>query len=365
MIMPNMKFFISIISLLLFTQCLSYDGPEMDLSNDPFYLGADLSSVNEMEDQNIVFTRGDQTIDPYEFFSHWGMNLVRLRLWHSPTWTEYFTLPDVKKSISRAREQGMTVLLDFHYSDTWADPGSQIPPASWQGSSDEEMAEQLYLYTYETLEALNQQDLLPEMVQLGNEINQGILKSQSDIDWPRQSLLFNAAIAAVHEMEQTSGKSIEIMLHIAGPENAQWWFDKAIEAGIQDFDLIGLSYYPTWSTLGLKQCGSMLSFLAQRYQRQVMIVETGYPWTSEDSIDTADNILNKGLRRYGISKDGQRQFFDDLVDIARESGAIGVVYWEPAWVSTDSPSPWGVGSHWENITWFDFENRLHQSWETP
>ena len=129
--------------------------------------GVDLSYVNEMEDCGAVYRYEDEAADPYAIFAATGANLVRLRLWHDPDWTEYGTLVDVTRSIRRARQHEMAVLLDFHYSDDWADPGNQIIPAAWRDAkTTEELAQRLYDYTYVTLMALDEQGLLPEYVQV-------------------------------------------------------------------------------------------------------------------------------------------------------------------------------------------------------
>ena len=120
-----------------------------------------------MEDCGAVYRYEDEAADPYAIFAATGANLVRLRLWHDPDWTEYGTLVDVTRSIRRARQHEMAVLLDFHYSDDWADPGNQIIPAAWRDAkTTEELAQRLYDYTYVTLMALDEQGLLPEYVQV-------------------------------------------------------------------------------------------------------------------------------------------------------------------------------------------------------
>ncbi len=144
-----------------------------------FYYGADLSYVNEMEDCGATYKNSNGTLqDPYAIFKNEGANLVRLRLWHNPTWTNYSNLQDVKQSIQRAKNQGMHVLLDFHYSDTWTDPSQQQIPAAWLNSVDntEALGNLLYNYTYNTLLELFNENLLPNIVQVGNEINPMILQ---------------------------------------------------------------------------------------------------------------------------------------------------------------------------------------------
>jgi len=146
----------------------------------------------------------------------------------------------------------MNVLLDFHYSDTWADPSHQKIPTAWESQIDdkEALGELLYNYTYEVLNKLAIANLLPEIVQIGNEINPMILQGDQlkwPIDWNRNAYLLNKGIKAVRDISKDQNKKVEIMLHIAQPENGLWWFKQATENGVTDFDWIGLSYYPMWS----------------------------------------------------------------------------------------------------------------------
>ncbi|MBN2469758.1 MAG: glycosyl hydrolase 53 family protein, partial [Anaerolineae bacterium] len=125
---------------------------------------------------------------------------------------------------------------------------------------------------------------------------------------------------------------------------------------ITDFDIIGLSYYPQWSTFSISDMGAHVTHLRQRFGKDVMVVETAYGWTREAADETADNILNQGMRGYPFTPEGQRRFMTDLTQALVSNGGLGVVYWEPAWVSTPCSTRWGQGSHWENATFFDFQN---------
>ncbi|MDX1408117.1 MAG: glycosyl hydrolase 53 family protein [Saprospiraceae bacterium] len=186
-----------------------------------FYFGADLSYVNEMEDCGVTYHDNSEAKDPYTIFWEHNCNLVRLRLWHTPSWYDnlnsgarYCDLADAKRSIARAKEHGMAVLLDFHLSDNWADPGKQVVPAAWAPVVDdlEVLQDSLYNYIRGTLHALDDEGLVPEMVQIGNETNRGILLSQEIndagwvLDWDRNSALFNTAIDAVRDFEAQAGK---------------------------------------------------------------------------------------------------------------------------------------------------------------
>ncbi|MBN2304566.1 MAG: glycosyl hydrolase 53 family protein, partial [Anaerolineae bacterium] len=288
-----------------------------------------------------------------------GATLVRARLWHNPDWTNYSTVDDVKRTFTRARDAGMETLLDFHYSDNWADPGKQEIPAAWVDIADDDaaLAEALYGYTYDVLQELYQADLTPAFVQVGNEINPGLLKKDgAPQDWPRDALLINAGIQAVRDFAAETDTDPKIILHVAQPQNTGWWFTEAEASGITDFDVIGISYYPQWSDFSIGDVGAHVSYLRQRFGKDVMILETAYGWTHEAVNETAGNILNQGVRGYSFSPEGQRHFMTDLTQSLISNGALGIVYWEPAWVSTGCSTRWGQGSHWENATFFDFQN---------
>ena len=340
-----------------------------------FYFGADLSYVNEMEDCGVVYKEQGQVKDVHQIFADHHCNLVRLRLWHSPAWYEtlnagkrYSDFQDVRKSILRAKSQGMGVLLDFHLSDTWADPSHQVVPAAWLGVVDNlpRLKDSLYNYISKTLLDLNTEGLMPEMVQIGNETNRGILLSPPvdaagwSLDWNRNSQLFKRAIQAVRDVENTTGKSVKVALHIAGPANAGWLMEGFWSHGVTDFDVIGLSYYWAWhKPTSIQDAGNIVAELRQLYPgKEVMIFETGYPWTSEWE-DNANNLITELNPAYApASPANQRKWLVDMTQEVINKGATGVLYWEPAWQSSPCWTPWGQGSHQEHATFFDFQNNL-------
>jgi arabinogalactan endo-1,4-beta-galactosidase len=362
----NKNLIILVISIL-FISCSKDDSETVIIENtssNVFYYGADLSYVNEMEDCGAVYKDSNENFkDPYKIFAEAGTNLVRIRLWNNPTWTNYSNINDVKKSIQRAKSEGMNVLLDFHYSDSWADPSNQEIPAAWlnQINNTELLGDLVYNYTFDTLNELYNSNLLPEIVQIGNEINAMILQNGEvkwPIDWLRNSALINKGIKAVRDISNQKNKKIEIMLHIAQPENALWWFGEAFNAGITDFDWIGLSYYPLWSEYNLNTIDVPLKNLIETYAKKLMIVETAYPFTLTNA-DSANNIIGENalIPGYPASQQGQLDYLNDLRTKISESGGQGIIYWEPAWVSTNCKTLWGQGSHWDNATLFDHNNK--------
>lgn len=354
--------------LLSFLACSTNkdsNDPIEEISNPEttlFYYGADLSYVNEMIDCGAVYKDSNGiTKDPYVIFKEAGANLVRLRLWHNPAWTNYSNYTDVKLAIQQAKSQGMKVLLDFHYSDTWADPSKQEIPAAWLSeiNNTSALGELLYNYTYQTLNNLNTLNLLPDIVQIGNEINAMILQEgelEWPIDWERNSFLINKGIQAVRDISQETDKNVEVMLHIAQPENGLWWFEQATQNGVTDFDWIGLSYYPNWSSYTLSNISEPIISLINTYNKRLMIVETAYPFTL-DNADAANNILGEDalIAGYPATQQGQLDYLNQLQNIIENSGGEGLIYWEPAWVSTNCSTLWSQGSHWDNATLFDHD----------
>ncbi|HSC67838.1 MAG TPA: arabinogalactan endo-1,4-beta-galactosidase [Cellvibrio sp.] len=333
----------------------------------PFYVGADLSYVNEMEDCGATYYSEGKKQDPFTLFAQKGADIVRVRLWHNADWTKYSDLADVSKTLQRAKDNNMKTLLDFHYSDTWTDPEKQFIPKAWAQISDTtELAKALYDYTTSTLAALDKKGLLPDMVQVGNETNIEILQHEKSIvhgipNWQRNATLLNSGIKAVRDYSNQSVKKghkpIQIVLHIAQPENALSWFKQAQENGISDYDIIGLSYYPQWSTYKLPDVPNAIKELKNTYHKEVMIVETAYPWTLKN-FDNAGNVLGeKAVQQdYPATAKGQLLYLLTLTRLVKASGGLGVIYWEPAWVSTHCTTLWGKGSHWENASFFDATN---------
>lgn len=328
-----------------------------------FYLGADLSYVNELEDCGGIYREKGEKVEPFGYFAKKGSNLIRLRLWHSPEFNTYSSLADVEKSLKKAKNSNQSVLLNFHYSDNWADPSKQIMPRAWQKIKNLNiLGDSVYIYTLSTLTYLNSRGLTPEIVQIGNETNIAIIQhpdsaTNGSINWKRNAFLFNRGLQAIADFNKKNHQKVETMLHVAQPENAEWWFKDANANAVKNYDWIGLSYYPKWSKYDLNKLESTLKNLKKSYGKKLMVVETGYPYSTLE-YDKANNILDKdaAIKNYPISPDGQLSFMLDLVKTCKNAGAEGVVYWEPAWISTACKTQWGTGSHWENAAFFDASN---------
>jgi arabinogalactan endo-1,4-beta-galactosidase len=259
------------------------------------YLGADLSFANEMEDCGANFRAKGKPADPFVLLKKHGGNLMRVRIWNNPDWTHYSTYDDVLKTIKRAHAAGLQVLLDFHYSDDWADGDKQRPPAAWAKLDTAAQAKAIHDYTRDILDRLAAAGQNPELVQVGNEINSEMLGGDKDhpVDWKRDAQLINAGVVAVREAGKASGHPARVMLHVAQPENIIPWFDNATAAGVLDYDIIGISYYPKWSKFNLSGLGKVISATRQRYGADVMVVETAYPFTLDHGDDTSGNVLGE------------------------------------------------------------------------
>ena len=325
------------------------------------WAGADLSWVNELQDCGAEYRIDGELRDPYDLFADAGLDTVRLRLWNDPDWTDYSTLEDVSRSIRRAKRLGLRVLLDFHYSDTWADPQKQTIPAAWADDIDDvgALSRDVYDYTRQILAQLGGDGLMPDMVQVGNEINTELLRPKDTpgvpIDWPRQAALVNAGIRAVRDMAGKYDVTPAVMLQVAQPENVEPWFDAARAHGVTDYDYIGISYYPYWSEESIRELGETIARTRQEFGADVILVETGYYWslgkTDPARNERAAQSLEPG---YPASIDGQRRFLVDLAHTVLNNGGVGMFYWEPAAVTTKCYPGWGKdGERWDNSL-FDY-----------
>ena len=212
---------------------------ETRTSTYTFYQGADLSYVNELEDVGVKYYKDGAQVDPFTLLHSYGANIVRLRLWHNPSWTSYSTLDDAKRSMRRAKAAGLEVLLDFHYSDTWTDPQQNLVPAAWRTvvKYSSLLSDSVYNYTFRTLEHLNSVGLLPKIVQIGNETNFNIMVSDNKdlqpVNYARNVKLFNAGLKAVSDFNTKYGKQVKTMLHVAiDPGSAATWLARHKRYGL-------------------------------------------------------------------------------------------------------------------------------------
>lgn len=340
-------------------------------SPDKFLMGADLSYVNEILDYGGMYRDSGKVTDPYRIFSKYGTGAVRIRLFHNPQWTAalygsdkmYHDFEDVKLAIQRTKNEGMRVLLDFHYSDNWADPGKQVPPEAWTDLDPVTLGDSIYNYTFYILTKMDNEGLMPEYVQVGNEINPGFVLPQGNRWNNAQQFvsLLNRAINAVRDAAAQSTIDTKVLLHIAQPENVKNWLTGLDQAGLAEYDIIGLSYYYMWSTVLLNEVSDYIQDFRQTFGKDVMILETAYPWTLENA-DSYHNIMNvdKLVTNYPATEAGQYKYLKKLTQEIIDGGGQGIFYWEPAWISSNAKTQWGTGSAFDCNTFFDFTGNVIQ-----
>ncbi|MFO0830988.1 MAG: glycosyl hydrolase 53 family protein [Phycisphaerales bacterium] len=322
--------------------------------------GADLSFVPQLEAAGAVYRHASGAVlDPLVLVRSRGVNLVRLRLWHTPA-GGWCGLARTVAMAQRARVLGMGVLLDVHYSDTWADPGVQTPPAAWAGLSGAGLRSAVRAYTRDVLVAMAGAGVWPAMVQLGNEVTDGMLWPHGRVSgagWGAFAAVYGAARDGVDDAAVSAGRVRPgVVLHTdRGGDNAgaRWFYDNAVAQGMR-FDTVGLSYYPWWHG-GLAACVANVEDLRWRYGREVMVVETAYPWTLgwNDNEHNVVGLVTQLLPGYAATPGGQLAFLSSLDVGLVGAGAAGWCYWAPEWVAAP-----GVGSAWENLAWFGFDGRL-------
>jgi len=291
-----------------------------------YAVGADISFLRQAEQQGTVFKENGTPKPVLEILKSHGYNWIRLRLFHSPT-----ELPnDLAYTIAEAKDAkklGFKFLLDFHYADSWADPGKQPIPKAWQGKSHKELVTAVFEYTRDTTAAFRDAGVLPEIIQIGNEITSGMLWPDGKLpdNWDNFAALLKAGIAGV-AAGAGDGPRPRVMIHIdrgGDEEGTKWFFDK-INSYHVAYDIIGQSYYPWWhgNLNGLRR---NLEFMAHEYHKDIIVVETAYNWQP-------GNYLDKPAP-FPESPAGQRAFLEELnqVVMATPDGhGKGIFWWEPA-----------------------------------
>ncbi|MCX7522641.1 glycosyl hydrolase 53 family protein [Microbacterium sp. STN6] len=340
--------------------------------------GADLSSVPKNEDHGAIYRdAAGHRVDPVKAFAAAGANLVRLKAWVTPP-DGYNDTAHVVAMAKRAKAAGMKVLIDFHYSDTWADPGKQTVPSAWQGMTAAQMTTALSDYTTGVMRALRVAGITPYAAQIGNEINPGILwplgqtwdvdpsDGVADAQWDNLAAFLTAGHDAVKAVSPTTKTILHLTNINNGIDSLTWWFDE-ITAHHVPYDLIGLSYYSYWHG-SLADLQNAVSTLSARYDKDVLVVETAYPFTLEDNTNPAwENSIDHASELtpgYPATPEGQAANFravQDVVAAAPGGRGLGAVYWEPAWTDVAGngwdPADPASGNAWENQAMFDYTNR--------
>jgi arabinogalactan endo-1,4-beta-galactosidase len=299
-------------------------GARMSLqAADEYAIGADLSFLKQQEDAGKRFKDQGVAKPGLAIFRSHGYNWVRLRLFHTPA-NSPVPLPNTfaytVNLAKQAKAQGFRFLLDFHYSDTWADPGAQSVPKAWAGLAHARLVDSVFAYTRDAIAGFRAEGVLPDMVQVGNEINNGMLWPDGKDDWDNQADLLEAGIHGV-DAGRGADPMPRIMLHIAcGGDTAvtKWFFDNAEKSGIA-YDVIGQSYYPMWHGT-LDDLARNLAFMAGRYAKDILVVETAFAAYPE------------GGGPFPLTDAGQADYLreiDRIVRAAPGGRGKGWMWWEP------------------------------------
>lgn len=356
--------------------------------------GADVSSLLEVEESGGKFfdaCSGTQCApvneDALKILQRRGVNLIRLRLWNDP-YDEHGRpygagTNDLGRTMELARRckaLGLPWLLDFHYSDFWADPGKQYPPKAWTGLNADLLERAVYEFTYETLTALQREGLLPAMVAPGNELSNGLLWPLGKVpEWGNIARFVSAGLQAVRAVSP----ELRTMIHLDnGGKNElyRYWFDSYLQSGGADFDCIGLSYYPFWHG-PMESLRDNLRDLAARYGKPMIVCETSMAFTLDECSDReglsreekrglAANERTAAGVAWPCTPDGQTAFLKALLDVIRSVPhglGRGFIWWEPAWLPVKGSgwtTPEGLayireagpgGNEWANQGLFDYD----------
>lgn len=330
---------------------------KVDNLSDDFWFGVDVSSVIAEEESGVVYYNEDGEVqDIFRTLKESGVNAVRIRVWNDPWDADGNSYGgghnDLNTAIAigqRATSYGMEVLIDFHYSDFWADPNKQMAPKAWQEMTAAEKTDALYSYTKESLNALFDAGVNVTAVQIGNETTTGIGGVKN---WDDRTKMFQAGCTAVREIAAERERDILIALHFTNPENAGSYLNYAkILNGVNvDYDIFASSYYPYWHGT-LDNLTSVLSEIATTYDKKVMVAEVSYTYTMENG-DTSGNSISEGTScefPYSISVQGQADCIRDVTAAVAAVGdyGIGVFYWEPAWIPVPGSAYEEQSSLWE------------------
>ena len=344
-------------SATLLVNLMLMSSSSLALAASPFYVGADVSMLPEIERAGGVYRDDGQPQDCLRILADHGYNLFRLRLFVNPTkdfnksWGATQDLACVRALAKRVKAVGGSFLLDLHYSDTWADPGKQFKPSAWKDLDFDALEKRVHDYTAEVLADLAKHDASPDMVQVGNEIASGILwpdgkvlNAKGDdeaLQWQRFTRLLNAGAKAVREASK-SGQPIQIMLHVHGGgrrDMAKWFFGEKLGRYPVDYDIVGLSFYPAWDDrMGpLKQ---NLIDAVRATGKDVIVAETSYPWRP------IEGAKSKEALEWPQTLDGQRRFLQDLVAAIRatpDDRGRGFIYWYPEAIPVTNLHIWRGG----------------------
>lgn len=336
------------------------------LSAQCFTIGADLSYANSVLANGGVYRdQNNAVVNPYAIFAQKGANMVRMRLFHTPqNITSHCggvisanDINDVILGFTSAKANGMKLNLAIHYGDYFNDPNTQKRPQAWNGLTGVALQNAIYNYTTSVLQTLKNNNVTPDIVAIGNETTWGFIDDTSTTNgwtWPEDANKFNIAFTAVNDFNTANGTTIKKAVHFTD-NSASWLAGLFTSNNVVNYDIIGISFYPYWSNFtSLTQLGTLVNTLKITYNKDVMIFETGIPWTVSFADSYTNSINSNSNFNYPITPAGQKQFFNDLVTTVYNAGGKGVLYWEPDWITSAFCDKWGQGSSYENLSFFNF-----------
>jgi len=317
---------------------------------DNFIRAADISFLPEIEAKGVIFTNNGKAEDMLTTLKNSGCNAIRIRLWKNPA-SGHSGLTEVKALATRVKQAGLKVWITVHYSDSWADPATQTTPDEWKNLSFTDLKTAVASYTSIIITEIN-----PDIIQIGNEINDGLL-------WPQGKLTTNETqcidlLKIASATIRSKAPNTKIMIHYAGVTAADtdWFFTKVKAV---DYDYIGLSYYPVWHGKDLTVVKNTVDALGTKFSKKVIIAETAYPFTLGYN-DWTNNIVgldSQLVSGYPATIEGQKSFMLAIKDLVKTSkSGIGFAYWGGDWISFKGNQATD-GSTFENQALYDFTNK--------
>ncbi|KAJ5123347.1 hypothetical protein N7448_009444 [Penicillium atrosanguineum] len=315
---------------------------------------ADISSLIIEEDAGISYKTTSGTTEALEvILADAGINSVRQRVWVNPSGGNY-DLDYNLKLAKRMQAQGMTTYLDLHFSDTWADPSDQTTPSGWSTTDIDTLAWQVYNYTLDVCNTFYENDLTVEMVSIGNEIRAGLLWPLGETSsYSNIARLLHSAAWGIKDSDLAT--TPKIMIHLDNGwswSEQEYFYNEVLASGTlvsSDFDLIGVSYYPFYSSSAtLSALTTSLTNLHSTYSKDVLVVETNWPYACPDPAYS----FPSDLASIPFSVAGQEEFLEKLAAVVESvTGGVGIYYWEPAWVDNA-----GLGSSCSDNLLFSWQN---------
>ncbi|MFI5839348.1 arabinogalactan endo-beta-1,4-galactanase [Catenuloplanes sp. NPDC051500] len=320
--------------------------------------GADVSTLQRATDLGAkYYTAAGVQADPLDILSGAGVNYIRLRVWVNPA-SGYNNAAKVLAYARTVKAKGFKLLVDFHYSDTWADPGVQTKPAAWTGHGLSALATDVYNHTYGVCNSLKAQGTTPDSIQIGNEINVGMLWNDGKVvnnNFGPLATLLKSGYNAV----KACNSGTQVIIHTANSDSlahARWFYDGIRAAGVT-WDVTALSYYCNWHGT-MSNLTTVIADTLSRYGRPVILAETAAPFTTGNA-DSTGNSITTACPGYAATWAGQGAAFTAVQNAAKAGGAIGVFYWEPTWyaVPGNGWDPYNIqnsGDGWDNMAVFNW-----------